>query len=39
MNIHKQSSQLWLIVLLPLAFWFFPIDGQAQKPTANQVLQ
>lgn len=37
MNIHKQSSQSWLIVLLSLALGFLPIDGQAQKPTANRV--
>ena len=37
MNIHNQSSQSWLIVLLSLALGFFPLDGQAQKPTANRV--
>ena len=37
MNIHKLSSQLWLIVLLSLALGFFAIDGQAQKPTADRI--
>lgn len=37
MHLHNPYSQSWLIVLFSLAIGFFPIDGQAKKPTGNRV--